>query len=161
MAVFTGKWRTLRDLPTSTTPSVRSWVDDCTAFVPGREAAVNLAAEAGATVEAMESMRLKVHYDKSGVRGSDARLTAAMRAFAGPQPGSTKVLTDLGVVQGSGPAETEVAKARWATACERMARIAKLAVPMLDKGRFVAAAALSAGAYGGSCREQPDKCGDG
>ena len=95
--------------------------------------------------------------DKSGVRGSDIWLTAAMRAVAGPQLGSTKVLKDLGVVQGSGPAETEVAMARWATACDRMARIARLAAPMLDKGRFVAAAALSAGAYGGSCREQPDK----
>ena len=29
--------------------------------------------------------------------------------------------------------------------------------PMMAKGRFAAAAAMSVGAYGGSCREQPDK----
>ena len=47
--------------------------------------------------------------------------------------------------------------ARWATACDRLARIARLAVPMMAKGRFAAAAAMSVGAYGSSCREQPDK----
>ena len=93
MAVLTGKWRILRDLPSQ--PSVRSWVDDCTAFVQGREAAVNLAAEAGRTAEGMQLMRLMVHLDKSGVRGSDARLTAAMRAVAGPQLAGDKVLKTL------------------------------------------------------------------
>ena len=154
MAVLTGKWRILRDLPSQ--PSVRSWVDDCTAFVQGREAAVNLAEEAGRTAEGMQMMRLMVNLDKSGVRGSDARLTAAMRAVAGPQLAGHKVLKDLGVIQGSGAAETEAAMSRWSTACDRMARIARLAVPMLAKGRFVAAAAMSVGAYGASCREQPD-----
>ena len=82
MAVLTGKWRMLRDLQSQ--PSVRSWVDDCTAFVQGREAAVNLAEEAGRTIQAMEQMRLIANRDKSSVRGSDARLTAAMKAVAGP-----------------------------------------------------------------------------
>ena len=41
MAVLTGKWRILRDLPSR--PSVRTWVDDCTAFAQGREPAVQLA----------------------------------------------------------------------------------------------------------------------
>ncbi len=59
IAILTGKWRILRDLPTK--PSVRSWVDDCTAFIQGREAAVNLATEAGATIEAMAKMSLKVN----------------------------------------------------------------------------------------------------
>ena len=91
------------------------------------------------------------------MRGSDARLTAAMRAVAGPQLAGDKVLMDFGVIQGSGAAETEAAMGRWSTACDRLARIARLAVPMLAKGRFVAAAAMSVGAYGASCREQPDK----
>ena len=125
IAILTGKWRILQDLPTK--PSVRSWVDDCTAFVHGREAAVNLATEAGVTIEAMEKMSLKVNRDKSGVRGSDTRLAAAMRAVAGPQFGCAKVLRDLGVVQGAGAAETEAAMARGATACDRLARIARLA----------------------------------
>ena len=47
--------------------------------------------------------------------------------------------------------------ARGSTACDRVARSARLAVPMMEKGRFVAAAAMSVGAYGASCREQPDK----
>ena len=71
IAVLTRKWRILRDLPTQ--PSVRTWVDDCAAFVQGREGAVNLATEAGHTVETMEKMSLKVNRDKSGVRGSDTR----------------------------------------------------------------------------------------
>ena len=58
-----------------------------------------MATEAGVTIEAMEKMSLKVNRDKSGVRGSDARLTAAMRAIAGPQFGCAKMLKDLGVVQ--------------------------------------------------------------
>ena len=51
MAILTGRWRILRDLPTQ--PSVRSWVDDCTAFVQGRAPAVNLAEEAGRTAVSM------------------------------------------------------------------------------------------------------------
>ena len=73
----------------------------------GREAAVNLAEEAGHTVAGMEQMRLMVNLDKSGVKGSDTRLTAAMRAVAGPQLAGDKVLKDLGVIQGAGAAETE------------------------------------------------------
>ena len=88
--------------------------------------------------------------------GSNPRLTTAMREAAGPLFGCTEALKDLGVVQGSGPAESAAAMARWSTACNRLAKVAKLSVPMSAKGRFAAAAALSAGVYGTSCREQPD-----
>ena len=54
MAISTQKWRTLRDLQIR--PSVRTRVDDCIAFVQGREPAISLAAEAGLTVEDMEQM---------------------------------------------------------------------------------------------------------
>ena len=59
MAISTQRWRTLRDLQIR--PSVRTWVDDCTAFVQGREPAISLAAEAGRIVEDMEQMSLRAN----------------------------------------------------------------------------------------------------
>ena len=59
-------------------------------------------------------------------------------------------------MQGLGAQETQAAMARWATACDRLAKIARLSTTMAATGRFAAAAALSAGIYGTSCREQPD-----
>ena len=61
------------------------------------------------------------------------------------------------MVQGAGASETEAAVTRWATACDRLARIVRLAVPMMATGRFAAAAAITVGAYGSSCQEQPHK----
>ena len=101
-------------------------------------------------------MSLLVNRGKSGVLGSNPKLTTAMREAAGPLFGCTEALKDLGVVQGTGPAEQASAMARWSTSCNRLAKIAKLSMPMSAKGRFAAAAALSAGVYGTSCREQPD-----
>ena len=101
-------------------------------------------------------MSLTVNLVKSGALGTSAQLTAAMRAAAGPLFGCTTALKDLGVIQGSGAQETQAAMARWATACDRLAKIARLSMTMSAKGRFAAAAALSAGVYGTSCREQPD-----
>ena len=154
LATVTQQWRQPRDMQAE--PSVRTWVDDCTAFVQGEAAAVELAGEAGRKAEEMQTMSLTVNRPKSGVLGSSARLTAAMRAAAGPLFGCTEALKDLGVIQGAGPAEKAAAMARWSTACNRLAKIAKLSVPMQAKGRFAAAAALSAGVFGTSCREQPD-----
>ena len=68
----------------------------------------------------------------------------AMRAAAGPLFGCTEALKDLGVIQGAGPAEQDAAMARWSTACSRWGKIARLSMPMQEKGRFAAAAALSA-----------------
>ena len=79
-----------------------------------------------------------------------------MRAAAGPLFGCTEALKDLGVIEGAGPAEQAAAMARWSPACNRLGKIARLSMPMLEKGRFAAAAALSAGVLGTSCREQPD-----
>ena len=155
LAVVTQQWRQLRDMQAR--PSVRTWVDDCTAFVQGEAAAIELAGEAGRKAEEMQGMSLVVNRPKSGVLGTNPRLTAAMRVAAGPLFGCTEALKDLGVIQGSGPAESEAAMARWATACNRLAKITKLSMPMQAKGRFAAAAALSAGVFGTSCREQPDR----
>ena len=89
--------------------------------------------------------------------GSSSQLTAAMRAAAGPLFGCTEALKDLGVIPRAGPAEKAAAMARWSTACNRLAKIAKLSMPMHAKGKFAAAAALSAGVFGTSCREQPTR----
>jgi hypothetical protein len=154
LSIVTQPWRLLRH--GQARPSVRTWVDDCTAFVQGEQAAVELAGEAARKAEEMQTMSLKVNRPKSGVLGSNARLTAAMRAAAGPLFGCTEALKDLGVIQGAGPAEQAAAMARWSPACNRLGKIARLSMPMLEKGRFAAAAALSAGVFGTSCREQPD-----
>ena len=82
LAIITQPWRLLRDLQSG--PSARTWVDDCTAYVQGRGAAVDLAAEAGRTAADMQVMSLNVNLVKSGVLGTSTQLTAAMRAAAGP-----------------------------------------------------------------------------
>ena len=46
----------------------------------------------------------------------------------------------LGVVQGSGAAEAATAMARWSTACDRWAKVARLSCAMAAKGTFAAAA---------------------
>ena len=127
LAIVTQQWRLLRDMQAG--PSVRTWVDDCTAFVRGEAAAVELAGEAGRKAEEMQTMSLTVNRPKSGVLGSSSRLTAAMRAAAGPVFGCTEALKDFGVIQGAGPAEKAAAMARLSTACNRLAKIAKLSVP--------------------------------
>jgi len=154
LALVTQEWRFLRDLQSA--PSVRTWVDDCTAFVQGKQAAVELAAEGRWRAERMQDMSLVVNKAKSGVLGTSAELTKAMREAAGPLFACTEALKDLGVVQGTGVAERKAAMARWSTACGRLTKIAKLSVPMAEKCHFAAASALAAGVFGTSCREQPD-----
>ena len=46
---------------------------------------------------------------------------------------------------------------RWSTECDRLAKVARLSGTMAVKGTFVAAAAMTAGVYATSCREQPDR----
>ncbi len=104
----------------------------------------------------MQGMSLKVNLVKSGVIGTSPQRTAAMRAAAGPLLGCTAALKDLGVIQGTGAVENQAAMARSTTACDRLAKIARLSVPMPAKGRFAAAAGFSAWVYGTSCREHPD-----
>ena len=70
--------------------------------------------------------------------------------------GCITALKDLGVIQGTGAAESQAAMVRWATACDWLAKIARLSMPMAAKGTFASAAALSVGVYGTSCREQAD-----
>jgi hypothetical protein len=149
LAIVTQQWRLLRDMQAG--PSVRTWVDDCTAFVQGETAAVELAGEAGRKAEEMQTMSLSVNRPKSGVLGSSARLTAAMRAAAGPLFGCTEALKDLGVIQGAGPAERAAAMARWATACSRLAKIAKLSVPMQAKGWHATSLTPCGGGSGTPC----------
>ena len=151
LSTVTQPWRQLRD--GQARPSVRTWVDDCTAFAQGEQTAVALAGEAAFKVQ---TVSLKVNRPKSGVLGSSTRLTAAMRAAAGPLFGCTEALKDLGVIQGAGPAEQDAAMVRWLAACSRLGKIARLSMPTQEKGRFAATAALSAGVFGTSCREQPD-----
>ena len=110
LAIITQPWRRLRGLQSR--PSARTWVDDCTAYVQGGEAAVELAAEAGRTAEDMQAMSLRVNQAKSGVIGTSPQYTAAMRAAAGPLFGCTTALKDLGVIQGTGAAENQAAMAR-------------------------------------------------
>ena len=156
MAVVTQPWRRqLRLLPAR--PSVRTWVDDCTAFVLGEAAAVGLAGAAGRTAASMERAGSKVNVTKSGCVATTPLLTEMMRLAAGPLFGCREPLKDLGVVQGSGAAEAAAAMARWSTACDRLAKVARLSCTMAVKGTFAAAAAMSAGVYATSCREQPDK----
>ncbi len=68
-----------------------------------------------------------------------------------------EALKDLGVVQGSGAAEAAAAIAKRSTACDRLAKVARLSSNVAAKGTFGAAAAMSAGVCATSCREQPGK----
>ena len=72
-------------------------------------------------------------------------------------PGPCSALKDLGVAQGSGVAEAAAATARWSTACDRLAKVARLSCNVAVKGTFAVAAATSAGILATSCRVQPDK----
>ena len=69
LAVVTQQWRQLRDMQAR--PSVRTWVDDCAAFVQGEAAAIELAGEAGRKAEEMQTMSLTVNRPKSGVLGTN------------------------------------------------------------------------------------------
>jgi hypothetical protein len=108
----------------------------------------------------MEAMGSKINTVKSGAVGSSRLLTRMMQLAAGPLFGNTEALKDLGVIQGNGQQEAAAALQRWSTACDRLVKIGRLSCSMRVKGHFVAAAALSAGAYAASCRAQPDKVMD-
>ena len=116
-----------------------------------------MAGVAGRTAEDMEHTGIRVNVVKSGAVGTDEVHTAMMLIEAGPKFGGKDTLKDLGVVQGGGRSQTEAAMLRWSTACDRLLKIGKLSISMQAKGNFVAAAALSAGAYAATCRAQPDK----
>ena len=138
-------------------PSVRTWVDDCSTFAQEEAAAFAMATVAGQTAEQMQLMGLRANTTKSGVVGSRPGLTEAMRQAAGPLFACREPLKDLGVVQGSGHKEGEAAANRWHTACDRLAKIARLSTTTAERGTFAAVAAMTAGVYATSCREQPDR----
>ncbi len=111
MAVVTQPWRRqLRSSPSQ--PKVRTWVDDCTAYVRGTVAAIGLAGAAGRTAEDMEQSGTRVNVTKSGAVGSDEVHTAMMLLAAGPKFGCKEALKDLGVVQGAGCSQAEAAMLR-------------------------------------------------
>ncbi len=138
LAVVTQTWRKqLRNLPVR--PSSRTWVHDCTAFVQGAVGAIGFAGEAGRTAGTVELFRMKFNRTKSGVVTTTPWHTEMMRLAAGPNFQCTDALKHLGVVQGSGPADSGAAMLRWHTACDRSAKVARLSG---TKGSFVATAAL-------------------
>ncbi len=59
-------------------------------------------------------MSFKVNRIKSGAIGTSPQHTAAMRAAAGHLFGCTTALRDLGVIQGTGAADSQAAMVRWA-----------------------------------------------
>ncbi len=109
-------------------PSVRAWVDDCTAYVLGSFAAVELAGAEGRTAANMQTMGTRVNVAKSGVVAATTLPTETMRHAAGPLLSCTEPLKYLGVVQGSGAAEGRSATARWSTARERLGKVARFAL---------------------------------
>ena len=94
-----------------------------------------------------------INTDKSAVVASGA---VAGRWFASRLPHLgvpyRPAVKDLGVVHGQRAAERGLAACRWKDAVARLRRIALLPVLLRQRGWFIAAGALSAGAFGCAAR---------
>ncbi len=79
-------------------PSVRPWMEDCTAFVQGDQAAIGMAGAASRAADGLEKSGMKVNSLTSGTVGTTTLQTRMMQLAAGPKFGSKEPLKDLGVI---------------------------------------------------------------
>ena len=147
LAVITWPWQVAATCAGAT--AARRYVDDLTAWHRGQadEGHVAAAAMWSATALFVRAAQLAISEAKSGVFSSSAEGRAALAA-ADPAAPVLLSFKDLGIVQAVGGPRVSAPATRVVSTMARIQRLAGLPLPYAQRSRAVAAAGVSAAAYG-------------